>query len=151
MALFEFLDNAGDYVLDSLGLSNEKKTQVVRKQLDKHDLGKTVVATVQDNEVTLSGEVETQEELEKVILATGNGKGVSQVGTVIEVVQHNNLEGPPEPTFYTVERGDNLSKIAKQFYGSANKYPQIFEANKPMLTHPDKIYPGQKLRIPLLD
>ena len=44
--------------------------------------------------------------------------------------------------------GDNLSKIAKEFYGDANKYPLIFEANKPMLTHPDKIYPGQLLRIP---
>jgi nucleoid-associated protein YgaU len=41
-----------------------------------------------------------------------------------------------------------LSKISKEFYGNPNKYPQIFEANKPMLTHPDKIYPGQLLRIP---
>jgi LysM repeat protein len=53
----------------------------------------------------------------------------------------------PETT-YTVAAGDSLSKIAKQFYGDANKYMKIFEANKPMLTHPDKIYPGQKLRIP---
>ena len=53
-----------------------------------------------------------------------------------------------ESRFYTVQKGDTLSKIAKEYYGDANKYPQIFEANKPMLTHPDKIYPGQKLRIP---
>ena len=51
---------------------------------------------------------------------------------------------------YTVQAGDNLSKIAKQFYGNPNKYPVIFEANKPMLKDPDKIYPGQKLRIPAL-
>ena len=51
-------------------------------------------------------------------------------------------------TMYTVAAGDSLSKIAKQFYGDANKYNKIFEANKPMLTHPDKIYPGQVLRIP---
>ena len=51
---------------------------------------------------------------------------------------------------YTVQSGDTLSAIAKKFYGDANKYPVIFEANKPMLTHPDKIYPGQKLRIPAL-
>ena len=49
---------------------------------------------------------------------------------------------------HRVQRGDTLSKIAKQFYGNANDYPRIFEANKPMLTHPDKIYPGQNLRIP---
>lgn len=56
--------------------------------------------------------------------------------------------GEAESQFYTVKSGDTLSKIAKEFYGEANKYPQIFEANKPMLTHPDKIYPGQMLRIP---
>ena len=54
----------------------------------------------------------------------------------------------PESQWHTVVSGDNLSKIAKKFYGDANKYPVIFEANKPMLKHPDKIYPGQLLRIP---
>jgi nucleoid-associated protein YgaU len=53
-----------------------------------------------------------------------------------------------ESKYYTVVKGDTLSKISKEFYGNPNKYPQIFEANKPMLTHPDKIYPGQLLRIP---
>ena len=56
----------------------------------------------------------------------------------------------PQAKFHTVVSGDNLSKIAKQFYGDANKYPVIFEANKPMLKDPDKIYPGQVLRIPPL-
>jgi len=54
----------------------------------------------------------------------------------------------PEAQWHTVVRGDTLSAIAKKFYGDANKYPVIFEANKPMLSHPDKIYPGQMLRIP---
>jgi nucleoid-associated protein YgaU len=54
----------------------------------------------------------------------------------------------PEARYYTVVKGDTLSKIAKAQYGDANKYPQIFEANKPMLKDPDKIYPGQVLRIP---
>ncbi len=56
----------------------------------------------------------------------------------------------PESQWHTVVSGDNLSRIAKKFYGDANKYPVIFEANKPMLSHPDKIYPGQMLRIPPL-
>jgi nucleoid-associated protein YgaU len=55
-------------------------------------------------------------------------------------------EGPSQ--FYTVVKGDTLSKISKQFYGSAQKYNRIFEANRPLLSHPDKIYPGQVLRIP---
>ena len=54
-------------------------------------------------------------------------------------------------TYHTVESGDTLSAIAKQHYGDASKYPVIFEANKPMLSHPDKIYPGQNLRIPPLE
>jgi nucleoid-associated protein YgaU len=57
----------------------------------------------------------------------------------------------PEATFYTVQRGDTLSKIAREHYGNASKYPVIFEANQPMLREPDKIYPGQKLRIPPLE
>jgi nucleoid-associated protein YgaU len=57
----------------------------------------------------------------------------------------------PEATFYTVVRGDTLSAIAKAHYGKASKYMVIFEANKPMLENPDKIYPGQVLRIPALD
>jgi nucleoid-associated protein YgaU len=56
--------------------------------------------------------------------------------------------GEAESKFYTVKSGDTLSRIAKEFYGEASKYPQIFEANKPMLKDPDKIYPGQMLRIP---
>ena len=57
-------------------------------------------------------------------------------------------QSEPEATYYTVVSGDTLSKISKAQYGDPNKYMKIFEANKPMLTHPDKIYPGQVLRIP---
>ena len=55
-----------------------------------------------------------------------------------------------EAQFHTVVSGDSLSKIAKHFYGDPMKYPVIFEANKPMLADPDKIYPGQVLRIPAM-
>ena len=56
--------------------------------------------------------------------------------------------GPGGSTFYTVQKGDTLSAIAKRYYGNANLYMAIFEANRPMLDHPDRIYPGQVLRIP---
>jgi len=89
------------------------------------------------------GKVKTQAEREKVVLAIGNIDGIAKVDDGLEVVN-------PEPParYYTVVKGDTLSKIAKEQYGSANKYPVIFEANKPMLTNPDRIYPGQVLRIP---
>lgn len=91
----------------------------------------------------IGGRVQTQEEKEKLILACGNVRGIAQVDDELEVEQ-----SAPEATFYTVKSGDTLSKIAKQHYGDASKYPKIFEANRPMLGDPDKIYPGQVLRIP---
>ena len=93
--------------------------------------------------VVLKGKAATQEEAEKAIIAAGNTPGIEEVESQIEV------EAPaPQATFYTVKSGDSLSKIAKAHYGDAMKYPVIFEANKPMLSDPDKIYPGQTLRIP---
>jgi nucleoid-associated protein YgaU len=93
--------------------------------------------------VTVSGTLDDQATKEKVLLCCGNVAGVQAVNDMITVSAPQ-----PEAQYHTVVSGDNLSKIAKKFYGDANKYPVIFEANKPMLTHPDKIYPGQMLRIP---
>ena len=96
--------------------------------------------------VNVYGVAEDQETKEKILLCCGNVAGVSQVNDKMEV------ENPePEAEWHEVVSGDTLSKIAKEFYGDAMKYPAIFEANKPMLTHPDKIYPGQMLRIPPLE
>jgi len=92
---------------------------------------------------TVSGTCEDQGTKEKILLAAGNVTGVEKVDD-----QMNVLKLEPEAQYHEVQKGDNLSKISKQYYGDPNKYNVIFEANKPMLTHPDKIYPGQKLRIP---
>lgn len=94
--------------------------------------------------MTVTGEVEQQQDSEKIVLALGNVEG-------IESVDNNLVVASPKPQFHTVVSGNTLSKIAQKFYGAANKYSVIFEANKPMLTHPDKIYPGQVLRIPQED
>ncbi len=80
---------------------------------------------------------------EKVVLALGNTEGVSQVDDQMDVQAE-----APEATLYTVEKGDSLSKIAKQHYGDPMKYPLIFDANRPMLEDPNLTYPGQVLRIP---
>ena len=93
--------------------------------------------------VTVAGTVPDQATKEKVLLCCGNVAGVASVNDMLVVTAPE-----PESQWHTVVSGDNLSKIAKKFYGDANKYPAIFEANKPMLSHPDKIYPGQLLRIP---
>lgn len=101
---------------------------------------------VQEDTVTLQGEVAQQVDAEKIALTVGNVEGVAVVDNQLVV------EDPkPEAVYHTVEKGDWLSKIAKKHYGDANKYMVIFEANKPMLSDPDKIYPGQVLRIPALE
>ncbi len=93
--------------------------------------------------VHVSGTAKDQATKEKVILCCGNIAGVEKVTDDLAV-----QERAPEAQYHTVAKGDTLSAIAKKYYGDANKYPEIFEANKPMLKHPDKIYPGQSLRIP---
>ena len=110
-------------------------------QVDGLDIGFDATTST----VTVAGSVADQATKEKVLLCCGNVKGVAGVNDLLVV---NSPE--PEAQWHTVVSGDNLSKIAKAFYGDANKYPVIFEANKPMLSHPDKIYPGQMLRIPPL-
>lgn len=93
--------------------------------------------------VTVAGIAPDQATREKVVLCCGNVASVSKVNDMMTV-----SEAEPASQMYTVVKGDNLSKISTAFYGTPSKYPRIFEANKPMLTHPDKIYPGQVLRIP---
>ena len=118
------------------------KTYIETQNLGLSDLAVSYVAT--SGVVTLSGNAPSQEASEKASLAAGNVANVTQVD--------NKLVAPAaDPAqYHDVVRGDTLSAIAKKYYGDANKYTAIFEANKPMLSHPDKIYPGQKLRIPKL-
>lgn len=99
-----------------------------------------------DGVATIMGKTESQAEREKVVLAVGNVEGVAQVDDRMEVVKPE-----PEAVYHTVVSGDTLSKLAKKHYGDAMKYPIIFAANQPMLTHPDRIYVGQVLRIPIMD
>ena len=91
----------------------------------------------------ISGSARTQADREKAIIAIGN---VQHVAKVIDNISIE--EDAPESTMYTVKSGDSLSKIAQSVYGSTDDYMKIFEANKPMLSDPNKIYPGQVLRIP---
>ena len=153
MGLFSFLKNAGA----KLWPSKKKEEQVQEKteeqtkidalmgEVDRLCLPISGIQMELGQSVTVSGEVDTNADREKVILAIGNVEGIAVVDDKITVANPE-----PEAVFVTVEKGDSLSKIAKAQYGDPMKYPVIFEANKPMLSHPDKIYPGQVLRIPQL-
>jgi nucleoid-associated protein YgaU len=124
---------AGDAILDYIKAQNLSAT------------GLTVTFDGASATASVFGVAPDQATKEKIVLCCGNVAGVAQVKDMMSVDQST-----PQATYYTVVSGDNLSKISKAHYGDPNKYMTIFEANKPMLKHPDKIYPGQVLRIPPL-
>jgi nucleoid-associated protein YgaU len=106
---------------------------------------------------TVRGSAGSQADREKLVLAVGNTPGVAQVDDQLIVSppsaprsadQSTVKTAEPPSTLYTVKKGDTLSAIAKAYYKDPGKYPRIFEANRPMLGDPNKIYPGQVLRIP---
>lgn len=145
MSIFSFVKEAGEKLIDLLTPGNANASEQLKEHISKVGLGNpNVQATVDGDKVTVTGEVASQEEKEKILLAVGNIQGVGRVDDLITVT------GPVAQAarFVTVKKGDTLSAISKAEYGDANKYNKIFEANKPMLSHPDKIYPGQVLRIP---
>jgi nucleoid-associated protein YgaU len=107
--------------------------------------GLVVTFDAASSTVNIFGVAEDQETKEKALLCCGNVSGVSNVNDNMSVDLSE-----PEAVYHDVVKGDTLWAIAKAVYGDGNKYPVIFEANKPMLSHPDKIYPGQKLRCPAL-
>ncbi|WP_282411960.1 peptidoglycan-binding protein LysM [Pseudomonas sp. PS02303] len=145
MSIFSFVKEAGEKLIDLLTPGNANAGEQLKEHISKVGLGNpNVQATVDGDKVTVTGDVGSQEEKEKILLAVGNIAGVGSVDDQMTVT------GPVvvAAKFVTVVKGDTLSAISLRVYGDANKYQKIFEANKPMLKHPDKIYPGQSLRIP---
>jgi nucleoid-associated protein YgaU len=145
MSIFSFVKEAGEKLIDLLTPGNANASEQLKDHVAKVGLGNpNVQTTVDGDKVTVTGEVASQEEKEKILLALGNIAGVASVDDQITV------SGPvvAAATFVVVKKGDTLSAISKTVYGDANLYNKIFEANKPLLSHPDKIYPGQTLRIP---
>jgi nucleoid-associated protein YgaU len=154
MGLISFIKNAGEKIF---GKSEEKKEQEKAQLIMGHiqkfgfDTSKILVA-VDDDKVMLNGSVDNYENKCKIVVTAGNVDGIATVEDNLLVIQPMPVTPPePEKQYYTVKKGDYLSKIAKEVYGNANKYPVIFEANKPMLKNPDLIYPGQVLVIPPID
>ena len=126
--------------------ANDAAADAIMGYIDSQGLkatGLTVTFDGASSTVSVFGVAPNQATMEKIVLCCGNVAGVTKVNNMMSVDQSE-----PEATYYTVVSGDTLSKISKTQYGDANKYMKIYEANTPMLKHPDKIYPGQVLRIP---
>ena len=163
MGLFSFIKDAGEKLFGGKEAQaatptaaaapspadlNAKAAKAIETYITAQNLGASALQVAYDGaqgKVTVQGEAPTQAAKEKITLCCGNVASVTSVENLMSVTHPE-----PEAQYHDVVRGDTLSAIAKKYYGNANKYPQIFEANQPMLSHPDKIYPGQKLRIPAL-
>lgn len=173
MGLFNFVKSVGE----KLGLGEQAPdAQSVKTALDSLNLGtENVKVAVENGKAILTGAVKDQATLEKAILAVGNLHSIESVNTDNLKVENGQKSAsnqtaqsgtsqtssasqpsgsqPAEPHFYEVKKGDTLWKIAEEVYGKGHgdKNKIIFEANKPMLKSPEKIFPGQKLRIPDLN
>lgn len=145
MGLLNFVKEAGEKLFGS-SHSSADKAEKLKKHIEGLGLSgvDNVDVKVDDNgKAVISGQGASQDLVDKILVAAGNVEGISNVENQISVAQPG-----PENRYYTVKKGDTLSSIAKAEYGNAGDYMKIFEANKPMLSHPDKIYPGQVLIIP---
>ncbi|RUM36763.1 MAG: peptidoglycan-binding protein LysM [Desulfobulbus sp.] len=142
MGLLSFAKSIGKKLFAKEAEASEK----ISEYIEEDNPGvKNLEVSIEDGVVSLKGEAENAEALEKAVLMAGNVNGVSEV-------RYDGVVAP-EPTeqveYYEIVSGDTLSGIAKKFYGNGSKYMRIFEANREVIKDPDKIYVGQKIRIPL--
>ncbi|MFN3938537.1 MAG: peptidoglycan-binding protein LysM [Gemmobacter sp.] len=142
MGVWSFVKGAGKKIFGKAEAATPDLPPDEALKKEMKDLGldaEELEFKVEGEKVVIKGTAASPEVQQKVILAAGNVEGIAEVEAEA---------AGPEPRFHTVAKGDTLSAIAKKTLGNANRYNEIFEANRPMLTHPDKIYPGQVLRIP---
>lgn len=138
-----------------------KKGAELQRYVTKMGLrGRGLKIRYDDGVAYITGTVANRATKEKIILAVGNVSGVKQVRERLKVAaqakpavnnaaaKRRRAQAAAAQTMHTVKSGDTLSKIAKHYLGDANRYPEIFKANQPMLTNPDVIQVGQVLRIP---
>ncbi|MHA6821169.1 peptidoglycan-binding protein LysM [Ralstonia pseudosolanacearum] len=162
MGFFDFIKEAGEKLFhggaaapadasadasadaDAAEAANRAKGEAIEQYIAQQGLTATALSVqVDGDQAKVFGVAADQATREKIVLCCGNVTGIQAVDDQMSVSTE-----APESQWHTVASGDTLSAIAKKFYDDANKYPVIFEANKPMLSDPNKIYPGQKLRIP---
>ncbi len=144
--MFEFIKNIGEKLFSSY----EEAAQKIKSHIQSDNPGveNVDVEVNEEGNLTLKGEAKDQAALEKAALMAGNVQGVAKVDVSEVKVQEPKKQ---KVEIYEIQEGDTLWAIAQKFYGNGNKYKKIFEDNKEVIKDPDKIYPGQKIRIVLED
>ena len=148
MSLFSFVKDMGSRLFTNDAEGGDK----IAKEINANNPGiDGLKVEVRDSTAFLSGEAKSAEAVQKAVLIAGNTGGISHVNVdgvkLPGGVSASTIETADGVQYYIIQSGDNLSKIAKHFYGDPNKYPVIFEANKEVIKDANKIFPGQKIRI----
>jgi nucleoid-associated protein YgaU len=144
MGLFDFAKNIGAKIFGDEE-APETQAEKIKSHIETDNPGiSDLQVAVNEGIVSLGGEAASSEALEKAVLLAGNVKGVEKVMAVTVKAADE-----PKVEYYEIKSGDTLSAIAKKYYGDAMQYPRLFEANREVIKDPDKIYPGQKIRVPM--
>ncbi len=145
MGLFDFFKRDKGKEIFQENADAQQRAQAIKREIQRLGLPGNINVQVEGSRVKVTGDVPNEATRQKLAMIVGNVK-------YIEAVDDSGLAGGPTqgpaPKVHEVQSGDTLSSIARQHYGDANAYKQIFEANRPMLSDPDEIYPGQVLIIP---
>ena len=166
MSLFGFVKDIGRRVFNK----DEEAAEKIRDHIQEAGIGiRNFEVEFDQGIAVLKGEVDSKAAKEKAILLAGNIAGVADVMNQLTVAapvapaasaEQGKAAGSAKPVdapageaaeeteFYVIQAGDTLGKIAKRVYGDAMQYPKIFEANREVIDDPDKIFVGQKIRIP---
>ena len=147
MQLFDFVQDVGRRLFDT----DAEAASKIKEHLEIQTSGITgLQVSFDDGVATLAGNCDSAATKDLAVLIAGDVRNVSYVDAT-------GLIAPPlkkaeaEAFYHVVESGDTLGFIAKRYYGKANLYMAIFDANRGLLKNPDSIYPGQKILIPSVD
>ena len=149
MGLFDFVKDVGRQLFDT----DTEAADTIKQHLEIKTTGlSNLDVQFDDGTVTICGDCANNAVREQAILIAGNVQGVSKVVADDLKAPEAAPEEPEEKAeIYEIVSGDTLGAISKRYYGTASKYMKIFEANKDIISDPNKIYPGQKIRIPRED
>lgn len=145
MGLFDFASKIGKKLFGG----DDDPAEKIQEHIEQANPGvDNLKIEVNDGVATIKGDAKSPDALEKAILMAGNAMGIEEVKADDATVGGQQAQYGSDDEFYIIEKGDSLWKIAEKAYGNGIKYKEIFEANREVIEDPDKIFPGQKIRIP---
>jgi LysM repeat protein len=147
MGLFDFAKDIGRQLFDT----DAEAADNIKQHLEISLSGvKNVEVEFDDGVATVCGDCVNEATRDSAVLLVGDVKGVEKVvADDLTFPEPKPEEVKEKVEYYEIVSGDTLGGIAKRFYGSASKYTRIAAANKELIPDPNKIYPGQKIKIPL--